>query len=431
MSGVLIISIFTFLLMFIAILFDFKIKLFKVSLSAYWVITSLAAILLVCLRKVKIEEIVAILTNNSSINPLKIIILFFSMSFISIFLDKAGFFNVVAAYCINKAKSNQFKIFTILYFAISILTVFTSNDIIILTFTPFICYFCKNLNINPTPYLISEFVAANTLSMALIIGNPTNIYLSLNANIDFITYFNKMFFLSILVCFIAYFLMLLVFKRLLKVKIESKEISLTINNKFYIIVGLLFLIIATILMAVSSYINIPMYLISFSCAIALLFIVLFYNLINKKHDYIIVKSLRKIPYELFFFLISMVVIILSMNNCNIVSTISSFLSEKNSSLLIGYSSFFMCSIMNNIPMSILYSNIFSYNAFPYNAIYCCIISSNIGALFTPLGALAGIMFLNIIKSFEIKNFTFKTFIKYCMPLSLILLSISFLLLAIA
>ena len=67
--------------------------------------------------------------------------------------------------------------------------------------------------------------------------------------------------------------MLLVFKRLLKVKIESKEISLTINNKFYIIVGLLFLIIATILMAVSSYINIPMYLISFSCAIALLFIV--------------------------------------------------------------------------------------------------------------------------------------------------------------
>ena len=35
----------------------------------------------------------------------------------------------------------------------------------------------KNASINPIPYLAAEFVAANTWSMALIIGNPTNIYL--------------------------------------------------------------------------------------------------------------------------------------------------------------------------------------------------------------------------------------------------------------
>lgn len=430
MTSVIIISILSFILMFISIIFDFKIKLFKIHLSAYWLITLIAAILLIVLQKVKIEELLVILTNNSSINPLKIIILFFSMSFISIFLDKAGFFNAVAVYCINKAKTNQFKIFTILYFTISILTIFTSNDIIILTFTPFICYFCKNLNINPIPYLVSEFVAANTLSMALIIGNPTNIYLSLSANIDFITYFKKMFLLSLCVCIIAYFLMLLIFKKLLKNKIESKEISYSINNKFYIIIGLLFLIAATILMAISSYINIEMYLISFLGALSLFIIVLLYKLIKKKHDYILIKSIRKIPYELFFFLLSMIVIILALNNYNITSAISSFLFNNHSSLLIGYSSFLMCSVMNNIPMSILYANIFSYNAFSYNDIYSCIISSNIGALFTPLGALAGIMFLNIVKSFKIDGFTFKTFIKYCMPLSIVLLSISFLLLAI-
>ena len=73
---------------------------------------------------------------------------------------------------------------------VAILTIFTSNDIVILTFTPFICYFSKNAKINPIPYLVAEFAAANTYSMMLIIGNPTNIYLATSASIDFISYFN-------------------------------------------------------------------------------------------------------------------------------------------------------------------------------------------------------------------------------------------------
>ena len=33
-----------------------------------------------------------------------------------------------------------------MYVMVAILTIFTSNDIVILTFTPFICYFAKNAN---------------------------------------------------------------------------------------------------------------------------------------------------------------------------------------------------------------------------------------------------------------------------------------------
>ena len=75
---------------------------------------------------------------------------------------------------------------------VSVLTVFTSNDIIVLTFTPFICHFAKSARIDPLPYLVSEFVAANTWSMALIIGNPTNIYLMSGTGISFLSYTAKM-----------------------------------------------------------------------------------------------------------------------------------------------------------------------------------------------------------------------------------------------
>lgn len=430
MASVIIISALAFILMFISILFNFKIKIFNINLSAYWIITLIVALLMIVLKKVNIGDIYLILLNDSIVNPLKIILLFFSMSFISIFLDKAGFFTLIAAKAINRAKTSQFQIFSILYFTISILTIFTSNDIIILTFTPFICYFCKNLNINPTPYLVSEFVAANTLSMSLIIGNPTNIYLALNANIDFISFFKEMFLLSLIICIIAYFLMIMIFKKILSIKIEKQNVGYAINNKFYIIIGLIFLSISTILMAISSYINIPMYLIAFACAFLLVIIVLFYKIILKKHDHILLKSFKKIPYELFFFLLSMVVIILALNNCNVVFNISTFLFNNESVFLIGLISFLMCSVMNNIPMSILFSNIFNCYSFSSKAIYSCIIASNIGALFTPIGALAGIMFISIIKSFNINSFTFKTFFKYCMPISIILLSASLLLLLI-
>ncbi|HHU24513.1 MAG: hypothetical protein PHG08_06190 [Bacilli bacterium] len=52
--------------------------------------------------------------------------------------------------------------FLYLYVITSVLTVYTANDIIILTFTPFIGYFAKYTKINPIPYLIAEFVATSS-----------------------------------------------------------------------------------------------------------------------------------------------------------------------------------------------------------------------------------------------------------------------------
>ena len=47
----------------------------------------------------------------------------------------------------------------------------------------------------------------------------------------------------------------------------------------------------------------------------------------------------------------------------------------------------------------------------YQAIYSTIIGSNIGAFLTPVGALAGIMFENLLSKYDVK-YTFKDFVKY-------------------
>ena len=55
--------------------------------------------------------------------------------------------------------------------------------------------------------------------------------------------------------------------------------------------------------------------------------------------------------------------------------------------------------------------------------YATIIGSNLGALLTPVGSLAGIMFMNILKEKQV-DFSIKSFIKYGIIISIVSLTIS-------
>src|SRR5574344_610336 len=148
-----------------------RIKFKTFSIETYWIAPLIGAILILSLNLVSFESFTNGLIKDNAINPIEILALFFSMTLISIVLDETGFFEKLASIVVKKAKTNQYTLFFLLYLLVSCLTIFTSNDIIIITLTPFIIFFCKNTKINPIPYLISEFVAANTWSMLLIIGN--------------------------------------------------------------------------------------------------------------------------------------------------------------------------------------------------------------------------------------------------------------------
>src|SRR5690606_22054597 len=131
--------------------------------------------------------------SDSSMNPVKLVILFIFLTIISILLDEVGLFKFLSYKVIDWFKDSQIKIFIAVYFLTGILTVFTSNDVVILTLTPFVIYFSKHVKINPIPYLFSILTASNTFSIILIIGNPTNIYIASTLNVDFFEYLKVMF----------------------------------------------------------------------------------------------------------------------------------------------------------------------------------------------------------------------------------------------
>ena len=267
----------------------------------------------------------------------------------------------------------------------------------------------KNTKINPLPFLISEFVAANTWSMALIIGNPTNIYLSGAFNITFLDYFTKMILPTLTAAITSLSILLLLFWKKLKEPMHSFEQEIPSPNKFLLVVGLIHLFVTTILLAISSYINLEMWLITISFAISLLTIVTLYLLITKKSFLPLRFTLIRAPWNLIPFVISMFIIVLSLKEQGITKIISDFLGNIEPTFAYGLSGALFANLINNIPMSVLYSNLIPLGN--DKALFASIISSNIAAFITPIGALAGIMWMSLLKTYDVQ-FGFKSFMKY-------------------
>ncbi|MGI6359510.1 MAG: SLC13 family permease [Acholeplasmatales bacterium] len=166
----------TLILMISSLLFFPKTKIGKWSFDSYWLIVFLGALLIILTFTIDLKALWNGLINNNAMNPIKLVILFIMMTFFSLFLDELGFFKWLAYLLLKKIKHSQIVLFISLYALVGLLTIATSNDVIILTFTPLVTYFTREAKIKPLPYLFAILTAANTWSIMLIVGNPTNMY---------------------------------------------------------------------------------------------------------------------------------------------------------------------------------------------------------------------------------------------------------------
>ena len=92
--------------------------------------------------------------------------------------------------------------------------------------------------------------------------------------------------------------------------------------------------------------------------------------------------------------------------------INELLGKENVILKYGITSFLSANLINNIPMSVLFCPIIEglTGSALTGAVYATIIGSNLGALLTPIGALAGIMWSSMLKKHEVK-YSYTSFIK--------------------
>lgn len=409
MLVVLLISAVTCLSMVAAVLFFPKLTVGRLSVSSYWVVTLLGAAVLLLAGTVDLPTVSQALLADTAINPLKILVLFISMTILSIFLDELGFFRYLASVSLRRAGTSQLKLFMLLYVTVSVLTVFTSNDIIILSFTPFICYFAKNARINPLPFLAAEFIAANTWSMALIIGNPTNIYLVTAAGGDFLSYVQVMLLPTLASGAVAFLSLYLVFRKKLSAPIEAAPETVVLEDKFSLWVGVAHLAVCTVCLAIGSYIGLEMWLVSLLAVCSLFLWNLVIALVRRTPPRTLLACLKRAPWELIPFILSMFVMVEALSAGGVTDALLRLLGDAAPVWTYGVSSYLACNLINNIPMSVLYSSVLA-NAANKAAVYATVVGSNLGACMTPIGALAGIMWSSILKKHGLK-FGYVDFLK--------------------
>lgn len=348
----------------------------KLSVGTYWIVALLGAVVLLSVGAIDFKEVFSGLTANSAINPLKILTLFISNTALSVFLDEVGFFRYLATKSLTKVRGSQKRFFVKLYLLVSVLTVFTSNDIVILTFTPFICYYAKNAKVDCVPYLVGEFVAANSLSLTLIIGNPTNIYLATSYGVDFGRYFVAMFIPALFAGITGFLIVYLIFRKKLSEPINNVAQKAEIEDKPSLIVGLCFLSLCTLLLAISSYLNFEMWYISLAFAVGLMLFSIIYSLCRRQKPRLTAHTLARCPWELIPFVVSMFIIVLALNKCGVTEILGKGLDAgKYSILSYGFTSFLFANLINNIPMSVLFGSVVSYASNPYHALYAAVIGS--------------------------------------------------------
>lgn len=360
------------------------------------------------------------IVGQGNIKPFSVIVLILSLAYLCISLDLTGLFEYVALHVVKLAGGSGKRLFVYLFMLTAFLTLFTSNDVVILTITPIIFYTCSSVAVSPIPFLFAQFFAANISGMGLYVGNPTNIVIADAYGLSF-TEFARWMLLPAISATLACLLMLwLVFRRKLPDKMQPPQVipQQALRDKRGAMFGL------TLLGGTIFFMSLPSSWTGdvepWAAALASAFIMFIYNLVLARSNMSTV--LKRMPWKIAPFLIGLFVIVESMASSGWTEILALQLSKVSTSLLtavfyIGFSSSLAAGLMNNHPMTIFFVKALQSPAFSapqtvkLGSMLALVVGSNLGANFMLTGALAGLMWAKLLSNHGY-TISFSEFSKY-------------------
>jgi len=376
-------------------------------------------IILFATLSIGIDTITRGVIGSAGVKPYSVLILIISLSYICVSLDFTGFFEYLSLHVARASRNSGKRLFVYFFLLASFLTLFTNNDIVILTMTLIIFYVCKNAGINPIPFLLAQFFAVNILGMALYIGNPTNIVAADAYGLSFVEFAKWMFLPSVLAAASCLLLIWLVFRRRIPSKFKTPEIGprLALKNRTGALFGSIVLACTIIFMSLpTSWIGVPIWAIA-----------LFFAIVMFLHDVVSYRSSipaisSRIPWKIVPFLMGFFIIVESLASTGWTDLFASQLSKISGSLIttifsIGFLASLAAGVMNNHPMTIFFVKAFQSPYFTAHqtarlgSTVALIAGSNFGANFTLMGALAGLMWAKILSD-KGHSISFSEFSKY-------------------
>lgn len=365
----------------------------------------------------------------------------------AIALESFGFFQWVAAKLLKATKGSGIRLFWLTNLLCFLMTLFLNNDGSILITTPILILLLKYLglkNKQKIPYLISGAIIATASSAPIGVSNIVNLISLEIIGMSLYEYTLLLFVPGTVGLLLLTFLLFLTFYKEIPKKLPyyPKNVHFSRLDKIHplqsepdlisqqkqtrlMIVVLLYVFFVRISLFVASYFEIPVSLVAVFFSIVLLIWRWAVLKVNPK------DMIKKTPWHIFVFAFNMYVIIYGLNNIGLtnflVKQIEPIVSTSllHASLVMGTLVSILSNLFNNHPalmIGTLALTEMGLDPMTTKTIYLAnIIGSDIGSLLLPVGTLATLIWMHILRQNKVK-ITWASYIKVTLitiPASLI------------
>ena len=142
-----------------------------------------------------------------------VIFLLVSMMIIVHIASKSGMFTWLANEILKKTKGRPIAVLASLAIFTAVASAFLDNVTTVILVMPITFAACKLLEINPTPFLITEIFCSNIGGTATLIGDPPNIIIGSAANFSFMDFIRELTLVVLIIMFIIIVLMVRIYKK--------------------------------------------------------------------------------------------------------------------------------------------------------------------------------------------------------------------------
>jgi len=360
-----------------------------------WLPMLIGAIIMLILNIITIEE---------AYNSIKfdIIIFLIGMFMITSILESEGILQLITVKILRYGNTYR-KLLLLIIIGSGTLSAFLMNDTIALALTPIIL----NIKLDQKPLLIALAFGITIGSVITPIGNPQNLLIALESNINapMITFLKYLLIPTLINYIITYYILIYYYK------IPNTQLEYDINSQFVITKrsrSIIFIVIAII---VSLFLINILYLFGINTIIDLSHIsiigaLILFGLVREK------KVLQRMNWGIIILFVSMFIFMHALTKSNIFAIFTPLLSLTHNNIIdITFTSIILSQIMSNVPFVAFYTNFLKSQGLDSSNVkewLTLASASTLAGNLTIIGAVSNLIILDIAKN---NSFRFTEFFK--------------------
>ena len=353
-----------------------------------------------------VTAVLGLITLDQVITVLSIVwnatLTFVSVVIISLIFDESGVFHHLALKLMKLSHGSGVRLFTYVIVGGAFISAIFANDGTALVLTPIIISLLSRAGFREKSiiaYVMAVGFIADSASIPLLVSNLVNIIAATYFGIAFFPYMEAMIFPDLVSIAASLTFLYIIYRKDIPKKFNSEYNveedyikDRTVFRLFYPVITALI-----ILYSIGGFFSIPIAFVAMPMA---LFMVLLSRR-GKAIDY--VKVVKEAPWQIIIFSLGMYIVVFAMAEHGLASMLSSVLLYFSSYpyglnfVISGFIFAFTASIMNNLPSVLLGDIALKTGGFSGYIVLTNAIGNDIGPKFTPIGSLATLVWLYMIK----------------------------------